>query len=514
MKWKSGDETTERGYKFTYDNLSRLTAAAYGESANLTSNPNQFNEVVTYNDKAGNIKTLQRRGKLDSGYGEIDNLTYAYTGNKLTKVHDAVTTPITYEGAFHFVDRANVDNEYAYDKNGNLAKDLNKNITSITYNSLNLPEVITYSGGGTITYVYDGVGSKLSVVYQSGGVTTRMDYVANKVYRNGTISMLLTEEGYATFSGTTPTYYYYLKDHQGNNRVVVNQSDTVQQVNHYYPFGGLFGEGLQTSKQPYKYNGKEFDRQFGLDLYDYGTRYYDPAIGRWGNPDPLLEKYYSISPYVYVANNPVRFVDQDGMFFDDYSIDEREKRVRIIKQDEKVDRVFDRNSPKGREIEKGSFDLEKYRAEGYKIETVVPAGMGATDLGLSIFGGEMAAVKIGSWIGKGVSAWKASRAAKAVDATAEVGTNVAKTSTTGFRYMSQAELKAIQETGYLRGGWSGETYFTKDLYKSAAKAQSRLSLGNSPALRVEFEILNNPTLLRNGTKVTPLNRMIGGGLNS
>lgn len=89
--------------------------------------------------------------------------------------------------------------------------------------------------------------------------------------------------------------------------------------------------------------------------------------------------------------------------------------------------------------------------------------------------------------------------------------DAAKSSTTGFRYMSQAELKAIQETGYLRGGWSGETYFTKDLYKSAAKAQSRLSLGSSPTLRVEFEILNNPTLLRNGTKVTPLNGMFGGG---
>jgi hypothetical protein len=49
------------------------------------------------------------------------------------------------------------------------------------------------------------------------------------------------------------------------------------------------------------------------------------------------------------------------------------------------------------------------------------------------------------------------------------------------------------------------------LYKSAAKAQSRLSLGSSPALRVEFEMLNNPTLLRNGTKVTPFNGMIGGG---
>ena len=112
---------------------------------------------MTYNDKTINIKTLQRRGKLDSGYGEIDNLTYAYTGNKLTKVHDAVTTPITYEGAFHFVDRANVDNEYAYDKNGNLTKDLNKNITSITYNSLNLPEVITFSNA-TPSRTYTTVG--------------------------------------------------------------------------------------------------------------------------------------------------------------------------------------------------------------------------------------------------------------------------------------------------------------------------------------------------------------------
>jgi len=91
------------------------------------------------------------------------------------------------------------------------------------------------------------------------------------------------------------------------------------------------------------------------------------------------------------------------------------------------------------------------------------------------------------------------------------GVKIAKGGTTGFRYMSQAELKAIQETGHLRGGISGETYFTKDLYKSAAHAQSRLSLGSSPALRVEFEILNNPALLRNGTKVLPANGMIGRG---
>ena len=192
MKWKAGDETTERGYKFSYDGLNRLTAAAYGEGASLTSNLNRFNEAVTEYDKAGNIKALERQGKLDSGYGMMDNLTYTYTGNKLTKVSDAVTTPITYTGAFHFVDRANVANEYTYDLNGNATKDLNKNITSITYNALNLPGVITFTDGNTITYGYDATGSKLSVAYTAGGTTTKTEYAGNKVYRNGTLSMILT----------------------------------------------------------------------------------------------------------------------------------------------------------------------------------------------------------------------------------------------------------------------------------------------------------------------------------
>lgn len=80
--------------------------------------------------------------------------------------------------------------------------------------------------------------------------------------------------------------------------------------------------------------------------------------------------------------------------------------------------------------------------------------------------------------------------------------------------MTDAELQAIKQgsgAGFLRGGRSGETYFTKDLYKSAAKASQRLGLENTPTLRVEFEILNNPTLLRNGTKVLPLKGLSGGG---
>jgi len=71
-------------------------------------------------------------------------------------------------------------------------------------------------------------------------------------------------------------------------------------------------ESTNQEKQPYKYNGKEFDHQLELNWYDYGARFYDPLIGRFTTPDPLSEKYYSVSPYAYCANNPVNAVDPDG----------------------------------------------------------------------------------------------------------------------------------------------------------------------------------------------------------
>jgi len=80
----------------------------------------------------------------------------------------------------------------------------------------------------------------------------------------------------------------------------------------YYLFGTYFANSTNQEKQPYKYNGKELDRHFGLDLYDYGARFYDPLIGRFTTPDPLSEKYYSISPYAYCANNPINKIDPDG----------------------------------------------------------------------------------------------------------------------------------------------------------------------------------------------------------
>ena len=68
------------------------------------------------------------------------------------------------------------------------------------------------------------------------------------------------------------------------------------------------------SLQPFKYNGKELDMMHGLNTYDYGARQYYAALPVWDRVDPLAEKYYSISPYVYCTNNPILHIDIDGKF--------------------------------------------------------------------------------------------------------------------------------------------------------------------------------------------------------
>ena len=308
MTWKSGNESTVRGYKFTYDGLDRMLNATYGETAGISTNANRFSENVTGYDKNGNIKGLQRYGQLSSAaYGMIDNLTLTLNGNQLNRVDDAVAAS-TYNGDFEFKNGANAADEYSYDANGNLTKDLNKGISGITYNFLNLPNAVTFSDGSTITYTYGADGTKLRTVHKIGSTTTTTDYCGNVVYENGVQKLLLTEEGYITLSDSK--YHYYLKDHQGNNRVVISQSGTVEETSHYYPFGGVFASAGNV--QPYKYNGKELDTKKGLNWYDYGARHYDAVLGRFITVDALYDKHFKVSPYVYCGNEPVGRIDPDG----------------------------------------------------------------------------------------------------------------------------------------------------------------------------------------------------------
>ena len=121
---------------------------------------------------------------------------------------------LTYKGVFNFMDGANEEIEYEYDKNGNLVKDLNKNISKIEYNLLNLPSKITFGNGKTITYVYDATGVKLVASYNAAASASNhaIIYCGNMIYEDDAFKQVLFDGGYITFTGTRPMYHYYLKD--------------------------------------------------------------------------------------------------------------------------------------------------------------------------------------------------------------------------------------------------------------------------------------------------------------
>ena len=96
--------------------------------------------------------------------GLIENLTFTFAGNRPTRVDDAVAAS-AYGGGFEFKDAVKQANEYAYDANGNLTKDLNKGISNISYNCLNLPSTVTFSDGSRISHTYGADGTKLKTVH-------------------------------------------------------------------------------------------------------------------------------------------------------------------------------------------------------------------------------------------------------------------------------------------------------------------------------------------------------------
>ncbi len=114
-------------------------------------------------------------------------------------------------------------------------------------------------------------------------------------------------------------YDYILNDYQGNVRVVISHNCVLEEVNAYYPYGGLLGAS-SAGVQARKYGGKELDRENGLDWLDSQARMYDPLTGRTPTMDPMSEKYYHLSPYLWCAGNPLRFIDLTGKEYGDHFI--------------------------------------------------------------------------------------------------------------------------------------------------------------------------------------------------
>ena len=234
---------------------------------------------------------------------------FTYISSRIGAVKD--TGSAAYSNDFRYSNTTSTTYSYTYDAAGRMTKDAAKGISSISWNVLGLPETVTFSSGVVINYSYAADGTKLREARTASGTTTKTDYTGTLVLEDGTRSRMLFDGGYISMSDNA--YHFFITDHLGSVRVVASASGVAEEYNHYYPLGGLLPTSTSaTGIQPVKYQGKEWAGAKGLNLYDFGARRYDPATGRWLSQDPLAEKYYGHSPYLFCAANPMRYVDPEG----------------------------------------------------------------------------------------------------------------------------------------------------------------------------------------------------------
>jgi RHS repeat-associated protein len=333
---RSSDASTKT-YTFSYDALNRIKSGIF-TSTNSAQNGRYNLTSVSY-DKNGNITNLSRRGhrvanpnnSTSSHFGLMDNISYVYHsgGNRLRSNNDS--SGIIYG----FKDGSSSSTVYNYDKNGNMTSDLNKGVSTISYNHLNLPTNVSVTSGttGNIQYVYDANGVKQKKIVTQGPSTTTTDYDGDYIYENNSLQFYNTAEGYFKRTGISGgkvlgQYVYQYKDHLENVRITYSDvnnngsiaaSSEIIEENNYYPFGlehrgynNVVSSNANSVAQRFKFNDKEFTEALNIDLYEYGSRLYDPAIAMFTSIDPQAEKFLHQSVYAYAANNPIYYQEKDG----------------------------------------------------------------------------------------------------------------------------------------------------------------------------------------------------------
>lgn len=279
----------------------------------------------------------------------IDNLTYLYDDtnkNQLLRVFDSTANPQGFSDDSDGI--SDTEDDYAYDDNGNMTHDDNKGITHITYNHLNLPVEIIFGTYGKIAYLYNATGQKLKKTVTEGTTITTTDYLSGFQYKNLVLQFFPHAEGYVNateemvvMGGTSYRFNYMFNytDHLGNIRLSYSLDPSTKvlkiiEENHYYPFGlkhsGYNSDKMMYTKEAevlkikpvpplfitsykYKYNGKEYQDELGLNVTAMDFRMYDNALGRFHNMDKLTDIMPSLSPYRFAFNNPVLWNDPTGL---------------------------------------------------------------------------------------------------------------------------------------------------------------------------------------------------------
>lgn len=206
---------------------------------------------------------------------------------------------------------------------------------NISYNAIGLPSSVergvrilpsgmsvspSASNWGTVSYGYSAGGERLRrreepwdpMAAPSAQEDELVDYIGNCIYRNDVLKTVLIDGGY--IDATDGSYHFYVTDHLGSVRAVTDASGVIEKTFDFYPFGSSYERVASANPgQEFRYGGKQVEDKFGCrEVYDFSARWYSPVYGRFQTMDPLCEKYYSLSPYAYCANNPMNLVDPSG----------------------------------------------------------------------------------------------------------------------------------------------------------------------------------------------------------
>ena len=321
---------------YTYDKAGRLT------QANMKVGGTPRCVDYTY-DLNGNITSLVRDG--DDGIDPIawiDNLTYTYDGNKVRKITDTNGDVIS-ERTMDFPDLADLDTEYAYDRNGNMTWDANRGV-HMQWDANNRLSCAYYNPG-VLSFTRSATGRRLSrsyspnqSVFLDGGTIKKSrslgdfpsfggfdrpgqggfpiidtyDTYGAYEYENGKFSRLNTATGYRDSVGV----HVYVRDWQGNIRAVVRKGAdgkaVLEQATYYYPYGLPMAESTNPTANRYKYTGKELLTDHGVNILDYGPRPYDPTTGIWWSVDEHSADYAPMSHYSMCAGDPINHIDPNG----------------------------------------------------------------------------------------------------------------------------------------------------------------------------------------------------------
>jgi RHS repeat-associated protein len=294
--------TSTVGYLYSYDHANRLLSANYGGYIwNVWGTTSIYTMPAIRYDSSGNIRSLQRYGNSQS---MMDNLSYSYTAgtNRLASITNSV---------------GSATQTYTYDANGNATSDSYRGIAFIIYDINNLPVTVYKTSGAIVQYYYDAIGNRIQKYDGSAntwyvqGADGKTEVITTATTTAPTYTM--DNAGQILRNGSTLTRYYYLKDHLGSIKMMVDASGNVQSYNDYYPYGMTMPgrSGVNGADTRFRFIGVERDDETGYNAT--GPRFYDSRIGRFGAPDPLAVLSPGYSSYIYARNNPIRFSDPRGL---------------------------------------------------------------------------------------------------------------------------------------------------------------------------------------------------------